>query len=426
MSINKITKTLLCAATVGLALSAGAVRAADHGDAPALAQDLGADIADVYAFLDPNDTSQVVLIATIHGFIVPAEARNFAIFDEDLRYAFHIENTGDSTPDMFIDVTFNQVQRPPSGNIPGFNVPRSQQDAFVSFRGRGPADLIGARNKSFGRVTQATLDAQPLVTPTASDLMNAKGESVGVKFFAGQVDDPFFFDIPAFSAFVSSGNPSVFSRARDSFAGYNIMAIALRIPAAKLLSSKTGAPKKIGVAFSTARKTQHAVKGNQVGVGAYFQVDRLGVPGINVALIPYNSKNSYNGGTTIDDGKGKFHDLIASTLVALGTSTTIPILKTVAGLPPVFPIPRGGVLGTGDYLRLNTDAADPQNLPGFPNGRRLTDDVIDTILTLVNNGAALSDNVNSSEPFPALQSVFPFLAPAHQPLDNGVDDATRN
>jgi hypothetical protein len=426
MSINKITKTLLCAATVGLALSAGAVRAADHGDAPALAQDLGADIADVYAFLDPNDTSQVVLIATIHGFIVPAEARNFAIFDEDLRYAFHIENTGDSTPDMFIDVTFNQVQRPPSGNIPVFNVPRSQQDAFVSFRGRGPADLIGVRNKSFGRVTQATLDAQPLVTPTASDLMNAKGEPVGVKFFAGQVDDPFFFDIPAFSAFLSSGEPSVFTRARDSFAGYNIMAIALRIPAAKLRSTKAEPLGTIGVAFSTARKTQHAVKGNQVGVGAYFQVDRLGVPGINVALIPYNSKNSYNGGTTVDDGKGKFLSLIAGTLGALQTTgSSLTTLAAVAGLPPglVAPVPRGGVLGTGDYLRLNTD---PGSTPGFPNGRRLTDDVIDIILTLVNNGTALGDNVNSSEPFPALQNVFPFLAPAHQPLPSGVDDATRN
>ena len=62
---------------------------------------------------------------------------------------------------------------------------------------------------------------------------------------------------------------------------------------------------------------------------------------------------------------------------------------------------------------------------GFPNGRRLQDDVIDTILTLVNNGSPLGDNVNANDvPF---RDVFPYLASPHQPLDMGVvDDNTRN
>src|SRR4029453_17542922 len=83
-------------------------RAADHGDAPGVAHDQAADIADVYFFLDPNDNDKVVLIATFHGFIVPSEAVNFAVFDPVMRYQFQVENTGNGKPDKFINVTFGK------------------------------------------------------------------------------------------------------------------------------------------------------------------------------------------------------------------------------------------------------------------------------------------------------------------------------
>jgi hypothetical protein len=456
--MKPLNRNFLLAAAIGLSSFAVPLRAADHGDAPALAADQGADIADVYAFLDPNvpanEPQQVVIIGTIHGFIVPSEASNFGIFDEDLRYSFHIENTGDSTPDFNIDVTFNKPQRPPEAkDLPGFKgTPRGIQDAFIAFRGKAPADLAGVKGKSHAPVTQPTL-ADQANAPIVTDLANAKGDPLGIKFFAGEVDDPFFFDIVGFNRFVGSvlaGNPvfTELDRARDSFAGYNILAIAIRVPAAKLLSAKAGAPTKIGVSFSTARKTQHAVKGDQVGVGGYFQVDRLGIPGINVALIPYNSKNAYNGSTTIDDGKGKFFPLIVGTvgapgtLLALGTENdagnpvpnALTILGSVAGLPPVFPVPRGGATGTGDYLRLETNASVAPNTGlgggtganGFPNGRRLRDDVIDTILSLVTNGGLTTgDKVNENDK--TLGDSFPFLASPHQPFPNGtLDDKTRN
>src|SRR5262245_7854130 len=62
--------------------------AADHGDAPLTAHDLGADLNDVYFFKDPTDNSRVILIMTVHGFIVPGENSNFGIFDPALRYRF--------------------------------------------------------------------------------------------------------------------------------------------------------------------------------------------------------------------------------------------------------------------------------------------------------------------------------------------------
>jgi hypothetical protein len=442
MKIN--SAPFLCTAMLGLAFTTQSLRAADHGDAPTVGPDQGADIADVYAFLDPNDNTQVVLIGTSRGFIVPAEAGNFGIFDKDVRYTFHVENTGDSTPDLFIDVTFNQPQRPPEAkDLPGFKgTLRGPQDAFISFRGKVPAELAGSKGKSHAPVTPATVLTNPDDNDT--ELLNAKGEPLGMSFFAGIVDDPFFFDIPAFGRFVASavgGAPdfSFFNRARDSFAGYNVMAIAIRVPAAKLLS-KGGTPKTLGISFSTSRKTQRVVKGTAISVGGFTQVDRMGVPGINVALVPYNHKNSYNGGTTIDDGKGKFFADIAGTLTALGTTNdpgnqepmALSVLAGVAGLPSgPAPLPKGTPPGTGDYLRLDTSHVNSgpgggnNTGAGFPNGRRLQDDVIDVILHFVTNGVSVNgDNVNANDK--ALRDLFPFLAAPNQPKNTGEDDNTRN
>ena len=106
-------KSLLAAAGVllgGMAWLAtpGPTRAADHGDAPNIDNDSGADIADVFMFLDPADNSKVCILGTVHGFIVPGEATNFGAFDPTVLYHFAIENTGDAKPDAFIDVTFSE------------------------------------------------------------------------------------------------------------------------------------------------------------------------------------------------------------------------------------------------------------------------------------------------------------------------------
>jgi hypothetical protein len=87
----------------------------------------------------------------------------------------------------------------------------------------------------------------------------------------------------------------------------------------------------------------------------------------------------------------------------------------------------------GDILRLNLTIPNTgigRGLPptaapdAFPNGRRVHDDVIDILLTLIANGNSLGDNVDANDvPF---RTGFPFLAPSQQPRANGVDDNTRN
>ena len=208
-------RRFVCGVAAAAALAAGSpAQAADHGDSPNVAHDQGADIADVFLFLDPNDNTQVVIAATFRGFIVPSEAVNFAIFDPAVRYRFEIERTGDAKPDDFIDVRFS---------------PRTStaeaQTATVTL------------SKGLGRATFNAPATNPTLNPTPAEPVVTADAATGISFFAGEVDDPFFFDIPAFSRFVASvragsPDPTQFSRGRDSFAGYNILSIAMRMPVA--------------------------------------------------------------------------------------------------------------------------------------------------------------------------------------------------
>src|SRR5206468_7070918 len=96
------------AATSVLAVAAYLAWAADHAEAPLVESDQAADIADVFAFLDPNDNSKVILAFDVHGFIVPGENGNLGGFDHDVLFRFNIENTGDAAPDKFIYVNFDE------------------------------------------------------------------------------------------------------------------------------------------------------------------------------------------------------------------------------------------------------------------------------------------------------------------------------
>src|SRR5947209_17462707 len=251
------------AAFLGLGL-ANTATAADHGDAPNVDNDSGADIADVFAFLDPNDNTRVVIIGTVHGFIVPGEAGNFASFDPNVEYRFDLEQTGDGKADQSIVVRFSErtnATDPPTASV---TLPGSNKVSFTA--PTTPANL------------SATATPQKITTDAAT----------GVKFFAGEADDPFFFDIPAFQRFVASvkaGNPdaSVFSRGRDSFAGYNVLGIAMSFPADIVKGGRK--TKILGVDFVTSRRTQtsdgKAGTGGVNATGKFPQADRMAHPALN-------------------------------------------------------------------------------------------------------------------------------------------------
>src|SRR5215831_20142015 len=103
------TTGLAFLASISLAVpTAPPVNAADHAEATLVAGDPQADIADVFAFLDPNDNSKVVLAMDVEGFVVPSELLNLSFFAPDVTYRFEIENTGDAAPDLNIEITFSE------------------------------------------------------------------------------------------------------------------------------------------------------------------------------------------------------------------------------------------------------------------------------------------------------------------------------
>ena len=381
-----------------LLVPAPRLEASDHGDAPINSNDQAIDQGDTYAFLDPNDNSKVILILTVRGFITPGEAVNFAFFDHLVRYRFEIETTGDTVPDDIIEIKFSQRTATSAPQIASVTLPRGNTFA-------APTTLP----------TQAATPNPPVVTTDAVS---------GVSFFAGEVDDPFFFDIPGFARFTASiraGNPdpSQLQRGRDTFAGYNILAIALSVPLSQFRSISGST---IGVQSLTQRQKKQIIRndGIIVGAGKFKTLDRSGNPGLNALIIPFARKNEYNDATPTDDANGRFANDIVATLQSLGTdATNIGILASV-------------YVSTGDFLRLNTTVANTGsgggNNPGagFPNGRRLADDVVDTFLFFASNQTpGIGDGVPTNDL--AFRDSFPFLAPPHQPRAAGTtDDKTRN
>ncbi|MBK7992022.1 MAG: DUF4331 family protein [Blastocatellia bacterium] len=198
-------------------------QAADHAEAPFVVEDPGADLADVYAFLDPNDNSKVILAMDVEGFVVPAELLNLCCFPENVVYRFEIENTGDAKPDKFIDIKFGT-----------HNSRRVAQTASIKLPDGRTFEALTTIQSQRGNVNDVSV-ANPLRVTT--DPVS------GVSFYAGLTDDPFFFDIVGFNRYViklQDRDPSAkddLTRARDSFAGFSIHMIAISVPAELLKGS---------------------------------------------------------------------------------------------------------------------------------------------------------------------------------------------
>ncbi len=406
-----------CCLALGAWLAPGAdiAEAADHGDAPLMASDAGADMADTYFFMDPRRKNRVTIIQTQRGFIVPGEAENLAVFDPQINYRLAIENSGDASSDINFNIRFS----PKTGfDEPQIATVQVVQNGEVRFEFQAPTTVASSTD------TEAPA---PVVTFDPESR---------IQFFAGMVDDPFFFDVPAELLYRDSRvanqiDPSVFRRGRDTFAGYNVLAIALSVPKGRLLGE---AAPMLGFSGYTERAetTTRSRANGLVDEGRFIVIDRMGIPGINTVLVPYEKKDAYNRSTTsldppesaeTSDLGGLFAGDIIASLQALQTGDeAIGVLANLAVL-------------NGDYLRLDTSIRNTGGQggdnegAGFPNGRRLGDDVIDTVVTIINNFEPVRrngkvDRVNGNDE--RFRSKFPFLADPHQPLDRNGVDGTEN
>ena len=261
-----------------------------------------------------------------------------------------------------------------------------------------------------GLATQGTAGAThkpPIVTT-----------SDNIKIFAGPRQDPFFFDLVGFNRSVASG-VSKFTGV-DAFKDKNVQAIVVEFPVdtvfpagACVLTPPFSTPCGVwAVTYLGKLKEHHDADNFDPHPDGLRQVDRMGNPAINMALIPGALNDAFNFGQPKDDAEDfapiildqiltldkKFGTCPPSTISAASCNLNVPLLMSIA-------VP--------DILRFASNAND-----GYPNGRRPQDRTTDLLMTLILQ-VQVNDGTTTKTPCPG----FPFLRPPLQlgtslPYDN--------
>ena len=187
-----------------------AAKASSHAEAPLISQDPRADNTDLYAFVSPDDTSTVTIIANYIPLEAPASGPNFYSFDDSVLYEIKIDNNGDGTDDISYQFRFNDARRGTrtrSSTTPGrsrrsadpnWNRPQTYDVTLVQFKKNGKVE--GRKDKPVvlgSDIPTPPDNIGPRSTPNYDALAAAAVTNLpgGIKVFAGQRDDPFFVDL---------------------------------------------------------------------------------------------------------------------------------------------------------------------------------------------------------------------------------------
>lgn len=186
----------------------GWLQAADHVDAPAVAADQAADIADIYSFRSPGNPDRLVLAMTISNVQAAPEIElERSIFDPEVLYQFEIDRDGDAVEDLVLQAF---VIGPP-------------EDQVMVLRG----PVVPAVTGTDGRIVNGAPEVR---VPVSTGPEPAIAERNGLRLFAGVRDDPFFFDFARFSAILAGEASSFRDPGVDTFAGLNVYAIVVEVP----------------------------------------------------------------------------------------------------------------------------------------------------------------------------------------------------
>ncbi len=416
--------SLLAASAVAAAvtLGPGDSTASSHREAPLIAEDPSADLTDVYAFRSPDKPNTVTILANVIPGEDPGAGPNYYSFSPNARYNLKIDTTGDVNP----DVTYRFEFKTKTG--PYFLGDTAQP--FTVTR------IAGGKARVVAKGTTAPNNIGPRSTPKYRELAQKSIVSFdggASKAFAGQRDDPFFADIGAIFDLVAirkgTGNQG---GGKDFFAGYGVHTFAVQVPIANL----KGNDGVIGVWSSVDRRKVTTRGGATVNSGPWVQVNRLGNPLVNEVIIPTGLKDRWNAQQPwVESQYRKYYEspilaAVINQLYKLGAPETgrddlVAVLLTG--------VPKLNYTGKklADVLRLNLNipvTASPKRLgvlagdnQGWPNGRRLGDDVIDIAEQAVGGflkgtKLPLGDGVDADDR--KLLPAFPYAADPQSGFDN--------
>lgn len=305
--------------------------------------------------------------------------------------------------------------------------------------------------------------------------LNGANSSGDIRVFAGTVADPFFIDLgAAFDSFNFRANPGsgvagVLSASQDaddhtniapdSLSGFNVNTIVIEVPIAMLTSdgqkhAATDPKATIGAWATTSRPeiTIRRAPTTAINEGNFFQIQRMANPLVNELIIGTGYKDLWSMSQPKDDALflpfaadptlARIFNAIYGINIPPPPRTDLALLFTYAAPIAAAGTPPGPA---ADLLRLNTGVPPtPLNarkrmgvlagdMAGFPNGRRLTDDITDIAARVVGGGVlnakfnvfpnnAIGDGVNA--PDVATQETFPYVHYAYSGRDSRHIDAS--
>jgi hypothetical protein len=390
-----------------------------HREAPEISKDPVADNTDVYAFVSPDQPDTVTLIANYIPLEEPAGGPNFFEFGNDVLYEIHIDNDGDAVADITYQFRFQSKLRNPdtflynTGQITSLDSPNWNKRQFYTVIRvkKGQATVLGKD------LPCPPCNIGPRSTPNYAALAEKAVQhlSDGGKVFAGQRDEGFYVDLGGVFDLLDLRPfqnlhliPTPAGAGIDGTKGYNVHTIALQVPKAHLTSNGSNPTdiantrSVIGVWASASRQKVSMRQQGYDQIGPWVQVSRLGNPLFNEVIVPLGKKDQWNRQSPKDDSQfvqfvqnpelarliPVLYPKVFPNLAALKASRAdlVAILLTgiPAGLIPKFQNFTGKT--QADMLRLNM-AIPPTGHPnvlgvlggdlaGFPNGRRVIDDVV--------------------------------------------------
>jgi hypothetical protein len=441
-------RTSVLGAAAAAALAAGSLAAtgvlgSSHREAPKILADPTADNTDVYAFTAPDAPHSLTVVANWIPLEEPAGGPYFGKLDPRARYYVKIDNTGDGRADVAYRWKFKQKFLKPDSFLDQGNFVQSYDLYKETYKGKKEHS-----HKIASNVPVAPANAGPKTTPNyaATQAATIRGLSGGGKTFVGPSDDPFFVDLGAVFDGINidkPGRPNIGlgnqGGGKDDVAGYNTHSFVLQVPESevtrdgKSVSDTKAGNAAIGVWATTERRRVSVLRHGKRHGSRWVQVSRLGNPLINEVIIPIGQKDKFNRTSPADDLKnfGKYAlnpepARLLNALFKLGvkeTNRTDIVQALLTGVPGLTQI--GSHPAPADTLKLNLGvppSASPSrfgvlanDLAGFPNGRRLADDVTDIELRVIagalldpKNTPPLGDGVDQNDkPF---RSSFPYVA----------------
>jgi hypothetical protein len=461
-----------------------------HREAPEISKDPVADNTDTYAFVSPDRPDTVTILTNYLPAETPAGGPNFYEFGDDVLYSIYIDNDTDGEPEIEYQLRFQTYIKNPStflyntGPIGSLGSPNWNKRQYYTLtrvdtvpvkRSRQHPSGFAARSRVLGTgLASPPCNIGPRSTPDYEALAGAAVHTLrsGETVFAGQRNEGFYVDLgsifdladlrPLQNLHLIATSPAM---GVDATAALNVHTIGLQIPIRHLtrdgsVPTDPASPKAVlGIWGAASRRKIRVVdraNDERSEGGPWVQVSRLGNPLFNEVLVPLGRKDYWNAVPPSADKAfvgGVLHPELAGLLPVLypGVFPNLAALKKpradlvailLTGLPagiiPGFQNYTGKTLA--DMLRLNV-AIPPAKAPnplgvlggdlaGFPNGRRVADDVVKIELQAVAGltyplidktytpDAAAAKLTQGLTPDPSrYQPAFPYLGTPHDGYD---------